>query len=72
MSPATREKMAFGSGLGRSSRREIFLRRGADLVRVEPKVMDVLVYFAGARARWCRGRSWSVTFGAVPWWVTTP
>jgi DNA-binding winged helix-turn-helix (wHTH) protein len=46
MSPATRGEDGFRVGPWSVEPKGGLLRRGADLVRVEPKVMDVLVYFA--------------------------
>ncbi|SDW74517.1 winged helix-turn-helix domain-containing protein [Thiocapsa roseopersicina] len=47
MSPATRGEDGFRVGPWSVEPKGDLLRRGTHLVRVEPKVMDVLVYFAG-------------------------
>ncbi|UHD15018.1 winged helix-turn-helix domain-containing protein [Thiocapsa bogorovii] len=47
ISPATRGEDGFRVGLWSVDPKGGLLGRGTELVRVEPKVMDVLVYFAG-------------------------
>ncbi len=47
MSPAARAEDGFRVGPWSVEPKRDLLRRGTHLVRVEPKVMDVLVYFAG-------------------------
>jgi DNA-binding winged helix-turn-helix (wHTH) protein len=47
MSPETRAEDGFRFGPWSVEPKGDLLRRGTDLVRIEPKVMDVPVYFAG-------------------------
>lgn len=47
MAPSTREEDVFRVGPWSVEPKGDLLRRGTHLVRVEPKVMDILVYFAG-------------------------